>query len=172
MAKGEFHLGPEGPGPCNADPANPKSKGCPFQSTDHFSTEAEAYQKFEEAMENAGYGIGSSLSKEDIEKVFLKTHFDRLVADPSYGIVKHEKYGWVADGSQGLRSFIDTYFGDTDGYDIDYDTEPNTDGEVIRSIYIEELDIEIENQNLDEDMREYFEAVSDARYEGAMYRRG
>jgi len=53
----KFHVGPNGPGICRVDPANPNSKGCPFdpESTgaNHFDTAKEADQAFEKTMGGA-----------------------------------------------------------------------------------------------------------------------
>lgn len=55
MAKGEFHIGPRGPGPCSADPSKPGAKGCPYGgasgSDGHFKTAVEAEVHYVRSME-------------------------------------------------------------------------------------------------------------------------
>lgn len=49
MAIRKYHLTPEGPAPCSADPSNPRSRGCKYGGQ-HFSTAAEAEQAYSKAM--------------------------------------------------------------------------------------------------------------------------
>lgn len=167
MAKGEYHIGPNGPAPCGVDLSNPRSTGCPFggaSGTDnHFKTAAEAEGAYARQMEEKGHGLvanaavsSTKLSAQDaaLKEKCQKT-LNELVADSSYGVSHDPKLGFLADSSEGLErlrnDFTDRLDGDSDP-DVNY--EPDSDGEVIRSVYIAELDIEIENQNFDDDMRE------------------
>lgn len=38
MAKGEYHLGKNGPAPCGADPSKPNGRACRYESAGHFPT--------------------------------------------------------------------------------------------------------------------------------------
>lgn len=61
-----YHIGENGPGPCGADPNNPKSRGCPYggESGDenHYATEQEAVKAFELQLAQQ-YGNLATLSK-------------------------------------------------------------------------------------------------------------
>lgn len=46
MAKGQIHMGKSGPERCNVDTSNPNSRGCPYESTGHYGTEAEAIESY------------------------------------------------------------------------------------------------------------------------------
>lgn len=46
MAKGQIHMGKNGPERCTADTSNPKSRGCPYAATGHYSTESEAMDNY------------------------------------------------------------------------------------------------------------------------------
>lgn len=46
MAKGQIHMGKRGPERCNVDTSNPNSRGCPYESTGHYATEAEAMDNY------------------------------------------------------------------------------------------------------------------------------
>ena len=46
MAKGQIHMGKNGPEKCSVDTSNPRSRGCPYAATGHYSTEAEAMDNY------------------------------------------------------------------------------------------------------------------------------
>ena len=164
MAKVRYHLGPQGPGVCRVDLSNPRSKGCPFGgesgSENHFATMAEAESAYAEQMETSGNGLvaasTSAVAKvgplEERLKGVFRGHFNTLIADSSYGVSHDSKLGFIADSSEGLerlRSAFVTRTSDELDPEVDY---ADSDGEIIRSVYIKELDIEIENQNLEDDL--------------------
>lgn len=187
MAKGEFHVGPNGPAPCSVDPGNPRSTGCPFggdSGTDnHFKTMSEAEDSYAKQMEEKGHGLFATAASSSTAAKSLSTaanrgstvqiapgalppalqqqfknKLDELVADSSYGISVHPKYGFVADSSEGLGRLNSDFIARTgDELDPEVVYEDGSDDEVIRSVYIKELDIEIENQNFQDDMRELYE---------------
>lgn len=169
MAKVRYHVGPQGPGICRVDLSNPRSKGCPFGgesgSENHFATMAEAESAYAEKMEASGNGLVASSStstkigKLQTElKAAYRKRFDNLVADSYYGVSTDAKGNLVADSSEGLKRF-------TDGFaaSVSHEVDPEIDYEdydagIIRSVYIEELDISIENQNLKDDLDELADA--------------
>lgn len=188
MAKVRYHLAPHGPDICRADPSNPRSKGCPFGgdsgSENHFDTMAEAESAYGRQMEADGNGLvapattaATAGAREtalgtELKQRFRKS-FDSLVADSYYGISGNANSGFVADSTESLERLRDAFTESVD--DEAYAEtiyEDDCDDAVIRSIYIEELDIEIENQNSDEDRDEYFQALDDRRYENRLYEMG
>lgn len=68
MAKGEFHIGPNGPGPCHADPLKPNSKGCPFGGKTglehHYTTIKEADASYVKIMEENHGMFSTSAARE------------------------------------------------------------------------------------------------------------
>lgn len=167
MAKVRYHLAPHGPDICRADPSNPRSKGCPFGgvsgSENHFDTMAEAESAYERQMEADGNGIVATAAVaqprikalEDELKERFRESFDSLVADSSYGVSLDPKHGFIADSSEGLERLRSAFVARTsDEIEPEVIYADNSDGEVIQSVYISRLGIEIENQNADEDMRD------------------
>lgn len=160
-----YHLAPHGPDICRADPSKPKAKGCPFGGAsgneNHFPTMEEAERAYEVQMESSGNGlIAASVSSDrsfdprtTIRKAVIST-FNNLVSDSSYG-VSEDLDGFTADGSEGLKRFCED-FAVTSGGDFGLETryEDGSDEQVIRSVYISGLDIEIRNQNSEMDLEE------------------
>lgn len=60
MALGQIHLGSSGPEPCRADPSKDRARGCPFEASGHYSTQAEAELAYEDRM---GGALPASFSK-------------------------------------------------------------------------------------------------------------
>lgn len=167
MAKVRYHLAPQGPDICRADPSNPKAKGCPYGgasgSENHFNTMAEAEVAYELKMESEGNGLVATAATSEPRLTALQSgikgvcqkNLDALVADSYYGVSGDSQSGYIADSSEALTRFKDAFIAKLDDeVDPEIFYEDDSDNEVIRSIYIPELDIEIENQNADEDMRE------------------
>lgn len=182
MAKGEFHIGPNGPGSCDADPSKPNSTGCPYGgssgSENHFKTMGEAEGYYAETME-AEHGLFNTAPADRtpqqstlspfLQRKYKKT-FEALAANKAYGLSRGLRDDYIADDSEGLRRFANELEEQGDGHlSIDIEYEPDTDDEVIRSINIPELKIEIENQNSDEDASEFFEYRDDSRQTGQYY---
>ena len=46
-----YHLTPAGPKPCSVDPSNPRSRGCSYGNSDHYSSLPEAAQAYEAQLE-------------------------------------------------------------------------------------------------------------------------
>lgn len=46
MAKGQIHMGKNGPEKCSVDTANPRSRGCPYEATGHYSSADEALDNY------------------------------------------------------------------------------------------------------------------------------
>lgn len=46
MAKGQIHMGKNGPEKCSVDSSNPRSRGCPFEATGHYSSADEAMESY------------------------------------------------------------------------------------------------------------------------------
>lgn len=46
-----YHLTPDGPKPCSVDPSNPRSRGCSYGSSDHYSSLPEANRAYEVQLE-------------------------------------------------------------------------------------------------------------------------
>jgi len=190
MAKAvRYHLGANGPGVCSADPDNPRAKGCPFGGAsgveNHFSTMAEAETAYEKQMESEGNGLvvkvavpkpkatiapkPSVISLTAELRGAFKNSFEELVADSSYGISHDPRYGYTADSSEGLERFKDGLL-KRSGYELDPEVRyADDDREVIQSIYIEELDIEIDNDGANEDLRERGWLDGLAAEQGAAY---
>lgn len=182
MAKGEFHIGPNGPGNCEVDPSKPNSKGCPFGgktgSEDHFGTIEEAATVYAKKMEEEHGLFNTAPAKPSdqpktlspfLQRQYTKT-VEELVADKTYGISKDPKLGYVADDSEGLRRFAEELEEKSDGHlSIDVVHEADTDDEVVRNVVVPELGLDIENQNFEEDVREYQEYNSEKRANNAAY---
>lgn len=60
MALGQIHLGSSGPELCRADPSKENARGCPFESSGHYSTQEEAETAYEAQM---GGALPMSVSK-------------------------------------------------------------------------------------------------------------
>lgn len=176
MAKVRYHLAPQGPDICRADPSNPKAKGCPYGgasgSENHFNTMAEAEVAYELKMESEGNGLVATAATSEPRltalqselKVVYKKRFDAIAEDSYFGLSR-DGSGYVADSTESLIRAKDEFIHQV-GYEVDPEIryDEDSDGEVIRSIYIAELDLEIENQNVDDDMdelREYQNMMRD-----------
>lgn len=175
MAKAvRFHIGSNGPDICRADPSNPKAKGCPFggQSGDenHFATMSEAEAAYEQRMEAEGNGLVASRTrvapkasipvKLSVQKLTASLHsafrgkFDALIADRSFGVSHDPKFGYIADGTEGLDRLRNQFIKDS-GYELDPEVHyADDESEVIEHIEIPELGIVIDNQNVKEDLDE------------------
>lgn len=178
----KYHLADHGPDICRVNERNPKSRGCPYGGVsgkeDHFTSLAEAETAYERKMEESGNGlVASSMSQEnkpESVKVHLqkaltercKRSFEQMAANSYYGLSKHPRHGgYIADSSQSLKRFCDKF---SDSLDNEVEPEINyvegTDEEVISSIYISELKLEIENQNAEDDMAQ-IEEYRDQRFQ-------
>ncbi len=171
MAKVRYHLAPQGPDICRADPSNPKAKGCPYGgesgSENHFNTMAEAEAAYEQKMESEGNGLvaaSASAAKSSsgspqtalgaaLTPVYRKK-WDAIASDSYFGLTRTDS-GYVADSSESLLRAKDEFILQV-GYEADPEVEyeEGSDGEVVRSVYIAELDLEISNQNVEDDMDE------------------
>lgn len=174
MAKAvRFHIGANGPDICRADPTNPRAKGCPFGgesgTENHFSTMEEAGRVYEQQMESEGSGLMAVATKvrpstkvkvtplavslaTELKGIF-KNKFEGLVSDSSYGISK-ERNGYSAESTEGLERFRSQLMRKT-GYEIDPEVQyADDEGEVIQSVYIQELGITIDNDGANEDLKE------------------
>lgn len=184
MAKVRYHLAPQGPDICRADPSNPKAKGCPYGgvsgSENHFDTMAEAESAYERKMESEGNGLVASAATSEPRLTALQSgikgvcqkNLDALVADSYYGVSGDPQSGYTADSSEALSRFKDAFIAKLDDeVDPEVIYEDDSDNEVIRSIYIAELDLEIENQNADDDMRELEEYRDMVRDQNRDYQR-
>jgi len=171
MAKVRYHLGPKGPGVCRVDVENPRSKGCPYGgesgSENHFATMAEAEGAYAEQMEASGNGlvvVSARLKPRAKISPFVgnlaadlkraaRDRFDVLAADSYYGVSKDSKGNFVADSSEGLERFKDSLIRSS-GYELDPEIDyADSDAGIIGSIYIKELDLSVENQNLEDDLQ-------------------
>lgn len=178
----KYHLANHGPDICRVNESNPNSRGCPFGGAsgkeDHFNSMAEAETAYERKMEETGNGlVANSMSqrtKPESEKTHLQKgltesyqrNFEQMAANSYYGISKHPRHGgYIADSSQSLKRFCDKF---SDNLDNEIEPEINyvegTDDEVISSIYISELKLEIENQNAEDDMA-IIEEYRDQRFQ-------
>lgn len=175
MAKAaRFHIGSNGPDICRADPSNPNAKGCPFGgesgTEDHFSTMAEAEVAYEKRMEAEGNGLVASRTRvpakvsipvrPSVQKLAtelntaIRGKFDALIADSSYGVSHDPKFGYIADGTEGLDRLRNQFIRSS-GYELDPEVHyADDEGEVIEHIEIPELGIIIDNQNVKEDLDE------------------
>lgn len=169
MAKGDFHLGPNGPGRCSVDPSNPNSTGCPYGGEsgeeDHYKTREEAEVVYGKRMESEGHGV---VAPSTSQKKTVRTPFQRsmregfrrrlndLVSDSSYGVSKGPRGSYVADSSEGLERLQRAYAArlSDDDAEPQINYEEDSDGEVVSSVYIPQLGLEIQNQNVDRDMDE------------------
>ena len=171
MAKGQFHIGRNGPGPCDSDPTNPRAVGCPYTKDGHYDTLVEAEAVYEKLNQTNLFGTVSKVKTvPDLSplRIAQQKSFDELASKGIYGISFNSNRGdYVADDSESLQKFCDALQSDCDldPY-IHYDPEVE---DVIRSVEIPELDLEIENQNADEDYREALEWASDRRHLDVAY---
>ena len=46
MAKGQIHMGKNGPEKCGVDTSKPRSRGCPYEATGHYSSVDEAMENY------------------------------------------------------------------------------------------------------------------------------
>lgn len=46
MAKGQIHMGKHGPEKCSVDTSKPRSRGCPYEATGHYSSVDEAMENY------------------------------------------------------------------------------------------------------------------------------
>lgn len=46
MAKGQIHMGKNGPEKCSVDSSKPRSRGCPYEATGHYSSAEEAMESY------------------------------------------------------------------------------------------------------------------------------
>jgi len=173
MAKGQFHIGRNGPAPCSVDPSNPNSVGCPYGATGHYSTLAEAEAVYAETQASslfptttrANASIRMGRKREDLQHTF-----DGLVAQRCYGISYDSRAkSYTADDSESLQRFCSELEDSANGelsVHISYDDEAE---DVIISVDVPELELEIENQNAEEDRREYFQWSQDRAFENAEY---
>lgn len=46
MAKGQIHMGKNGPEKCSVDTSKPRSRGCPYEATGHYNSMDEAVDKY------------------------------------------------------------------------------------------------------------------------------
>jgi len=171
MAKVRYHLGPQGPGVCRVDKGNARSKGCPFGgesgSENHFATMAEAEVAYAEQMEASGNGLVAVAArvKPGIKispfvsnlaadlKTAARNRFDALAADSYYGIRSDAKGNFLASSSEGLERFSENIT-KSSGYEIEPEIDyADSDAGIISSIYIKELDLSVENENLEDDLQ-------------------
>lgn len=173
MAKGQFHIGKNGPASCSVDPSNPNSVGCPYGATGHYATMAEAEAVYAETQASSLFPTTTRAANPiaiDRKKDALKLTFDGLVAQRCYGISYDSRAkSYTADDSESLQRFCNELEDSAEGelsVHISYDDEAE---DVIISVDVPELELEIENQNAEEDRREYFQWSQDSAFEHAEY---
>lgn len=178
----KYHLAPHGPDKCGVDASKPNSRGCPFGGEsgkeNHFDSMQEADDAYAKKMEESGNGtVANPVRAKGVAPIpntdlassltsSYKKNFDQLASDSYYGISKHPRHGgYIADSSEALQRFCNKF-----SSNLDDEIEPEityvegSDDEVIQSVYVSELKIEIENQNAEDDMEQIRE-YQDNRWE-------
>lgn len=94
MAKGQIHLGPQGPVPCSADPSKPNARGCPYEADGHYDSPREAEQAYESKM---GGNLAEPVSKKPAElttseRTVLNT-YEEYIDEDSVEIYDHSGLG-------------------------------------------------------------------------------
>ena len=83
MAKGQYHIGKNGPGICNADPSKPGGRACRYESDGHYDDPRDAELIFERKISESAVPESSSRSSSkpvaDAEQVLIRK------PDESYG---------------------------------------------------------------------------------------
>lgn len=166
-----IHISPTvGPAECFVDPSNPRSKGCAFgNDSEHFDSWETAQRAYERQLEDeykpldsfqkgrANYSSNGKNLTASVKERQMESLATFTTSNHAYQIQVDDEGRLFGDSSEGLMRFISDFDlnedPEFDGLSLDYDY---LDDEqlVVKSVYVPELDLEIENRNMHEDLRE------------------